>query len=342
MTTQPYGLATFRNEDELPRAGLAIGDRIAGLDDLARACRFPGHERLAGKSVLDLLQDWTSALEAANGLHAAITETILQDHFRAFSDVTICPPVDLPRQIFCTGANYRKHVVDLTLDMGVGPEGLDAAGLRRWAENMMDERAATGEPYAFTKPVSTIAGAYDALVLPSIDEKPDWELELGVVIGRGGRNISRADAMSHVAGYAIVNDVTSRSLIARADYKQLGTDWLRAKGQPGYLPFGPILVPAQFIANPYDLRLTLSLNGSVMQDEDAADMIFDISRQIEYISRYSRLLPGDLICTGSPAGNGTHYNRFLQPGDKMVGEITGLGRQAIQCVAPEPAHPAKG
>jgi 2-keto-4-pentenoate hydratase/2-oxohepta-3-ene-1,7-dioic acid hydratase in catechol pathway len=314
---------------------MALGERIAALDDLVRVCPATSHERLAGKSVLDLLQDWDSALEALNNLRAAVAEAVIQDHFHTFADVIICPPVDLPRQVFCTGANYRKHVVDLTLDMGVGPEGLDAVGLRRWAENMMDERAATGEPYVFTKPVSAIAGAYDVLVLPPLDEKPDWELEVGVIIGRGGCNISRADAMSHVAGYAIVNDVTSRSLIARTDYKQLGTDWLRAKGQPGFLPFGPVLRPAQFITNPYDLRLKLSVNGKIMQDEAAADMIFDISRQIEYISRYARLMPGDLICTGSPAGNGTHYNRFLQPGDLMVGEITGLGRQAIPC-APRP------
>lgn len=340
MTPQEYGLATFRSAAEMPRAGLAIGERIAALDDLVRACPSSSHERLVGKSVLDLLQDWNSALEAVDNLRTTISDAVIQEHFRAFSDVTIYPPVDLPRQVFCTGANYRKHVVDLTLDMGVGPEGLDAAGLRRWAENMMDERAATGEPYAFTKPVSTIGGAYDALVLPRVEEKPDWELEVGVIIGHGGRNISRADAMSHVAGYAIVNDVTSRSLIARTDYKQLGTDWLRAKGQPGFLPFGPVLIPAQFITNPYDLHLKLSINGKVMQDEDAADMIFDISRQIEYISRYTRLMPGDLICTGSPAGNGTHYNRFLQPGDLMVGEITRLGRQVIRCVVAGSANPA--
>lgn len=337
--TQEYGLATFRSDTERPRAGLTIGERIAALDDLVRARPSPSYERLAAKSVLDLLEDWDHALQAVNNLRAAITETLVEEHFRRFDDVTICPPVDLPRQVFCTGANYRKHVIDLTLDMGVGPEGLDAAGLRRWAENMMDERAATGEPYAFTKPVSAIGGAYDALVVPPLEQKPDWELELGVIIGHGGWNISRADAMSHVAGYAIVNDVTSRSLIGRTDYKQLGTDWLRAKGQPGFLPFGPVLVPAQFIANPYDLHLKLSLNGKVMQDEDAADMIFDISRQIEYISRYARLMAGDLICTGSPAGNGTHYNRFLQPGDLMVGEITGLGRQSIRCVTAELADP---
>lgn len=333
MTPREYALATFRKRAEARRAGLAVGERVAALDDLVRVCPASSHERLAGKSVLELLQNWDAALEALGSLRAAVTDAVIRDHFHEFAEVVIGPPVDLPRQIFCTGANYRKHVVDLTLDMGVGPEGLDAVGLKRWAENMMDERAATGEPYVFTKPVSTIAGAYDALVLPPAGEKPDWELEVGVVIGRSGRNISRTDAMSHVAGYAIVNDVTSRGLIARTDYKQLGTDWFRAKGQPGFLPFGPVLTPAQFISNPRDLHLKLSINGSVMQDEAAADMIFDISQQIEYISRYAHLMPGDLVCTGSPAGNGTHYSRFLQPGDLMVGEITGLGRQTIRCVA---------
>jgi 2,4-diketo-3-deoxy-L-fuconate hydrolase len=284
MTLESYGLVTFRRPAGAPMAGLAIDDRVTAIDELVRASPSPHHQKLAGRSVLDLLQDWENSLDALNSLRASITPSTILEQSIAFSDVIICPPVDLPRQVFCTGANYRKHVVDLTLDMGVGPEDLDEAGLRRWAENMMDERARTGEPYAFTKPVSAIAGPYDDLALPAYEDKPDWELELGVVIGSGGFNISREEAMSHVAGYAIVNDVTSRSLIARTDYKQLGTDWMRSKGQPGYLPFGPTLVPRQFIANPYDLTLKLRINAQVMQNEVAADMIFDISRQIEYIS----------------------------------------------------------
>jgi 2-keto-4-pentenoate hydratase/2-oxohepta-3-ene-1,7-dioic acid hydratase in catechol pathway len=243
------------------------------------------------------------------------------------------PPVDLPRQIFCTGANYRTHVVHLTMDMKVGPDGLEGDDLRRWAEKMMDDRLAHGEPYVFTKPVGAVAGANDILVLPANTQKPDWELELAVVIGKGGHAIALADAMRHVAGYAIVNDVSARDLIARTDYKMLGTDWLRSKGQAGFLPFGPYLVPAQFVADPYDLGIRLSVEGQLMQNETTGDMLFNIARQIEYISRYTPLLPGDLICTGSPAGNGTHYNRFLADGDLMVGEIEGLGVQRVRCVA---------
>jgi 2-keto-4-pentenoate hydratase/2-oxohepta-3-ene-1,7-dioic acid hydratase in catechol pathway len=114
----------------------------------------------------------------------------------------------------------------------------------------------------------------------------------------------------------------------------LGTDWLRAKGQPGFLPVGPYLTPAEFVAEPGNFGIKLSVNGDVMQNESTADMMFGVTRQISYISRFARLPPGDLICTGCPAGNGTHYNRFLRPGDFMVGEIEGLGAQRIRCVAP--------
>ena len=106
--------------------------------------------------------------------------------------------------------------------------------------------------------------------------------------------------MAHVAGYAIVNDVSARDLIARTDYPMLVLDWLRAKSQPGFCPFGPVLVPAEFVSDPYDLRLLLTLNGQTMQDESTADMLFDIARQIEYVSTYAELWPGDLISTGPP------------------------------------------
>ena len=174
-------------------------------------------------------------------------------------------------------------------------------------------------------------GAFDDLVLPPTTTKPDWELELGVVIGRGGRNIHRSTAMAHVAGYAIVNDVSARDLVARTDYAMLGTDWLRGKSQPGFCPFGPLLVPAEFVTDPHDLRILLTLNGQAMQDESTADMLFDIARQIEYVSTYAELWPGDLISTGSPAGNGTHYGRFLRDGDVIEATITGLGAQRNHC-----------
>ncbi|MGJ7542445.1 fumarylacetoacetate hydrolase family protein [Variovorax sp. LT1R16] len=323
-----YALGTFSKNDGPRFAGLVIDDRVAPMNRLAEA--VGASQALAHARVLDLLERWDDARPWLAALAAGAAQF---PDWRPAATLTIHPPVDLPRQVFCTGANYRKHVVDLTVDSGVGPEGLDAQGLRRWAENMMDERAANGEPYVFTKPVSAISGPFEPLVLPVTTTKPDWELELAVVIGRGGYRIRREDALSHVAGYAIVNDISARDLIARTDYKMLGTDWLRSKGQPGFLPFGPYLVPAEFVPRPHALAMRLSVGGRTMQDETTADMIFGIERQIEYISTYARLLPGDVICTGSPAGNGTHYNRFLQPGDVMESTIEGLGTQRTICQA---------
>ena len=328
-----YALATFSAPGQGKRTGLVIDKRVVPLDALIEGQGADPVARFRGATVLRLLEEWEAARPLLDLLADAARARPEGVGWLPEDQVDFHPPVDLPRQIFCTGANYRTHVVHMTMDMQVGPDGIKGNELRRWAEKMMDDRLAHGEPYVFTKPVTAVAGPNDPLTLPANTKMPDWELELAVVIGKGGFGISREEAMSHVAGYAIVNDVSARDLIARTDYKMLGTDWLRAKGQAGFLPFGPYLVPARFVPDPYDLRIRLSVDGQVMQNETTGDMMFDIARQIEYISRYAALLPGDVICTGSPAGNGTHYNRYLRDGDLMVGEIDGLGTQHIRCVA---------
>lgn len=325
-----YALATFSTPTQPKTAAVVINDRIAPLDALIGDGASGLLRR--GVTVFGLLQAWDEALPALDALCASVRDRSDID-WLPVDAVHFHPPVDPVRQIFCTGANYRKHVVDITVDTGAAPEGIEGDELRKWAEDMMDERLRTGDPYVFTKPASAIAGPNDPLILPKNTTKPDWEIELAVVMGREGLHIPLEEAMSYVAGYAVTNDVSARDHIARTDYKILGTDWLRSKGQPGFLPFGPYLVPARFVPDPYDLKMQLSVSGTMMQDETTADMMFDIARQIEYISRYAKLLPGDIICTGSPAGNGTHYNRYLKDGDFMVGEIEGLGVQRIRCVA---------
>lgn len=305
--------------------GLVVDEKVWSIQDLA--IEF-GIGCLKDKTVLAILENWEESFQEIQGL----TEKVPISEWYDVSHLNFHPAVDLPRQVFCTGANYRKHVVDLTVDANIGPEGLNKDELKKWAEDMMDERVETGEPYVFTKPISAISGAYDDLVLPPTTEKPDWELELAVVIGKEGYNIDVADAMDYVAGYTIINDISARDLIPRTDYKMLGTDWLRSKGQPGFLPLGPYIVPKCFIENPYDLSMLLTVSGTTMQDENTSDMLFSIEQQVAYISKYAKLLPGDIICTGSPAGNGTHYNRYLKDGDVMWGEISGLGYQRQKCV----------
>ncbi|SEB25098.1 fumarylacetoacetate hydrolase family protein [Variovorax sp. YR216] len=331
-----FSLGTFSRDGSDKFAAICFDERVIALREVHGQAVRGGATWAEGASVLDLLQSWDRHLPQ---LLALAQELGAQpDAGVAMSSLRVHPPVDLPRQVLCTGANYRKHVVDLTLDMGVGPEGLQGEALRQWAEDMMDERAAKGEPYVFPKLPSAITGAFDPVVLPATTQKSDWELELAVIIGRPARNVRREEALDYVAGYSIVNDVSARDLIARTDYKMLGTDWLRSKSPPSFMPFGPVLVPACFVDDPQDLRITLKLNGQTMQDETSADMLFDVARQIEYISSHVQLWPGDLIATGSPAGNGTHYNRFLRDGDVMDAEIEGLGRQRNACIAEPGAH----
>ena len=149
-------------------SGLVVDGKVWPLHKVASEF---GVDSLKGKSVLALLDSWEESFSALKDL----VEKVSASDWYDVSDLKFHPAVNLPRQVFCTGANYRKHVVDLTVDSNVGPEGLDKEGLRKWAEDMMDKRVEFGEPYVFTKPISAISGAYDDLVLPSTTEKPDWE-----------------------------------------------------------------------------------------------------------------------------------------------------------------------
>jgi len=174
------------------------------------------------------------------------------------------------------------------------------------------------------------------LVLPGYSDVHDWELELAVVIGREAFRVSPDQAAEHIAGYTIVNDITTRDLVFRKDMKEIGTDWYRSKNAPGFLPTGPFLVPAAFV-DAADLSIRLELNGEVMQDASTNDLLFDIPALISGASQTMPLLPGDLLLTGSPAGNGQHWKRFLQDGDVMTASIQGLGTQVVRCLAQGPA-----
>jgi 2-keto-4-pentenoate hydratase/2-oxohepta-3-ene-1,7-dioic acid hydratase in catechol pathway len=180
---------------------------------------------------------------------------------------------------------------------------------------------------------SSISGAYDDVILPSGWDDHDWELELGVVIGRRARHVAVAEALDYVAGYTICNDLTTRSLVPRKDIPMMGTDWMRAKNFPTFFPTGPFLVPAAFVPDPLNLGIRLRLNGETMQDSNTGDMIFGPAELISYISRFAELRPGDMVITGSPSGNGSHWGRYLRPGDMMECEIDGLGVQRTRCVA---------
>jgi 2,4-didehydro-3-deoxy-L-rhamnonate hydrolase len=315
-----YGLSTVSVDGE-ERAVLVRGERFVPLSRWG--------ER---RSLLDLLGDWDRVLPS---LDAWAEDEAAFAGAGDLASVEVRLPYR-PGQVFCTGANYKKHVVGLIMGdpsmRTAEHEDKSPDELRRIVEQRMDRRA-QALPFCFIKLPSCAIGPRDDVVLPANVEKPDWELELGVVIGRRAHRVPAAQAMDHVAGYAIVNDVTAREHIFRRDGSAIGADWLSGKCFPTFLPFGPAIVPRSQVADPYDLNLKLSVNGKVYQDESTADMMASIERQIEYLSNRVILEPGDVICTGSPYGNGSAFGVFLKPGDEMVGAITGLGVQRNRCVA---------
>lgn len=348
MPDSGFALATCSVGGDAPSAAVVLNGAVAPLHSLKPVFEKFGLGAIASHSMLALLENWEEHFAALRqAVDFLSTDSAKEPRWRNLfvpsQQVRFRPPVDLPRQIFCAGANYKKHVIDLIVDQAVGTDkSLSREERRAQAVKLMDDRAAHGAPYVFSKPPSAVTGPYDPVILPRHAAQPDWELELAMIIGKPCRHVSRDEALRYVAGYTIVNDITNRDLVFRKDTGAMGADWIRAKSSPGYLPVGPYFVPAEFVPDPQNLRITLKLNGQVMQDESTADMIFGVARIVEYLSDYVQLWPGDLIATGSPAGNGAHYNRFLRPGDILEGSITGLGTQRNSCVAEEAGAHAAG
>ena len=318
-----YALGVFRDTGDAagePFTGLVQGGRVRDVSGLGR--------------VNELLADWDRAQVRLDELAA--------DGSGRWTDLDAldvrCPVQ--PRQILQCGANYRQHVVDIVMAERRAEESttghnsdVPEAEVRAWAEDMMDERARHGVPYVFTGLASALTGPFDEIVLPDHGDRHDWELELAAVIGKPARHLTRESALDHVAGYTICNDITTRSLVYRRDLKAIGTDWFAAKNAPTFLPAGPFLVPARFAGDVPRLRITLRHNGIVRQDESCADMLFDLPAILAYITSVTALYPGDLVLTGSPAGNGAHWGVFLRDGDVLDGEITGLGAQRNHVVS---------
>jgi 2-keto-4-pentenoate hydratase/2-oxohepta-3-ene-1,7-dioic acid hydratase in catechol pathway len=331
-----FALGTFAAGTGPIFAGLVLGDAVFSIEDLSRRSRPDGLP--VRTSVRQLVRAWDRCLPRLAAL-AEFAQTF--EEWSApgpwpapLCELTIHPPIHPPGAVFAAGANYRSHVRELAIAEGRmrSPQASEhdlAAAAERW----MDERHRTGEPYVFLGLPRAVVGARAAVVLPAQAERCDWELELACVIGRGGRRIPREKAFDHVAGYTIANDLTARDWVLRSDSAALGGDWLRAKSQPSFFPIGPLLVPRAFVPDPARLRIQLRLNGEVMQDASTSDMLFDIPQLVAYVSSITPLEPGDVILTGSPPGNGAHWNRYLRPGDLLEGEITGLGVQRNRCVA---------
>jgi len=214
-------------------------------------------------------------------------------------------PIARPSKILCIGLNYAKHAKETGA-------------------------AIPTEPILFLKSTSSLTGPFDNIIIPKNSEKTDWEVELGVVIGKKASYVSEAEAMDYVAGYVLHNDVSERAF-----QLERGGTWDKGKGCDSFAPLGPWLVTKDEIPNPHKLRLWLSLNGKMMQDSNTDDLIFNIPQLISYSSQFMTLLPGDVISTGTPAGVGLGFspNIYLKPGDVVELGIDGLGSSKQTAIA---------
>ena len=205
-------------------------------------------------------------------------------------------PIDRPGKIICVGLNYRDHAEEQGVEL-------------------------PAEPLLFAKWPNTLIGPGEAIAVPPLVTKCDYEAELGVVIGAVVSRVSRENALEAVRGYLCANDVTARDL-------QFGDgQWTRGKSVDTFCPIGPHLVPAAEIADPHALRIRAIVSGEVLQDSTTANLIFGVDEIISHVSRTATLEPGDLILTGTPAGVGAFRQpqRFLRPGDEVTVEIEGIG-----------------
>jgi 2-keto-4-pentenoate hydratase/2-oxohepta-3-ene-1,7-dioic acid hydratase in catechol pathway len=220
-------------------------------------------------------------------------------------DLRLGPCVGQVGKFICIGLNYADHAAEA--GMAVPPE-----------------------PVVFSKWTSAICGPDDAVQIPRGSLKTDWEVELGVVIGQGGRYIAEADAMAHVAGYCVVNDVSER-----AYQLERGGTWDKGKGCDTFGPIGPWLVTADEVPDPQALALWLEVDGQRRQNGSTATMVYGVAFLISYLSRFMSLQPGDIISTGTPPGVGMGHKPpiYLQPGQTMRLGVQGLGVQTQAVVA---------
>ncbi len=272
----------------------------------------PGHEKpgivLDGYryDLSDFGEDFDEKFFASDGLArlAAFVDVQRELLLPIPPTMRLGPPVARPSKIVCAGLNYTDHAQEMGLGLPT-------------------------EPVIFLKATSALSGPNDDIILPRNSAKTDWEVELAVVIRKRASYVREADALSYVAGYALLNDVSER-----AYQLERGGTWDKGKGCDTFAPLGPWLATPDELLNPARLKLWLSINGEKVQNGNTANLIFSVPYLISYISQFMTLLPGDVISTGTPAGVGSGLQppRYLAPGDVVELGIEGLGssRQVVR------------
>lgn len=322
IVPQGFGLATYRRGDA-EAVGLVVGETLFDLENLAASGVVKGVDRLrppTGSSVLALLVDWLASFEILDRVAEQVREAPELSPGLPVADVALLAPVPRPGKMINVGLNYRDHAEEM--------------GISLKAEGFIPN-------FFFKGDENCIVGPSRAIQLSS--SHVDWEAELALVIGRVCREVDEAEAMEYVAGYTCHNDVSDRKLMFRADGS---LDFIAGKARDTYGPLGPLLVAKEFVSDPGDLRVRCLVNDQVMQDTRTSSMVWGPARCVAYLSHIFTLQPGDVIALGTGAGVGwakglpagprtmadvvAHFNAgggvFLQPGDRVVVEVEGVGR----------------
>ena len=305
-----YALATYETGSGLRRPAWVFDSTLYDVE-LSLAAVGGAAAALktgVGAAILDWQVSGSAAATCARHVAAAIAEKSLKP--LVAGSYRLCAPYS-PARIFATASNYHEHAREMGTKLAPRAES---------------------SPYIFIKAETSVTDPGAKVIKPREVERLDWEVELGVVIGRGGRHISAEDALAHIAGYVVFNDVTSRDLTRRSDYP-FSHDWFRGKSFDTFGPMGPWFVPRDCLGDPQAIRMTLDVNGERMQDGSTSEMIFSVAEQIAYLSHIVTLKPGDLIATGTPTGVGMGRGIYLKDGDVMRASIEGIGGIENQVVA---------
>lgn len=292
-------LLTYKtNDSDEQRLGFIHNNQVIDMEDFGEISNFP-----LPSSMLELIDLGFELVEELNDMLADTEPAFLEEIAYGLDEIVFCAPIPKPRKnIIGIGLNYTEHVAE-------SARTLDTTG------------KLPQKPIIFSKPPTTVTATNTEVIKNTkLTSQLDWEVELAVVIGKKGKYVAKADAMDHVFGYTVINDISAR------DCRREG-QWIVSKGQDTFAPMGPILVTKDEIENPHNLNLSLKVNGVEKQNSNTKFLLFNINDLIEDLSTVFTLEPGDIIATGTPSGVGAGRDpqEWLYDGDVIEATVEGIG-----------------
>lgn len=298
-----FALATYE-ENGVQHSAIKLNEQLFDLVTTFAAVHSNTIEKPVWvSSITEAISQWECFSAEIEAFAVQAEPLAMQgDIFPINKSCTILAPFK-PSTIFGTASNYHEHAEEMNTILAAKPDS---------------------SPYVFMKANTSVVGTHANVILPPETQKLDWEVELGVVIGKKARRIKKEDALDYIAGYTVVNDISARDLNHRTDYP-FKHDWFRGKSWDTFCPMGPTFVPKSCVEDTHNVKLALFLNGKQMQNGNTSELIWDVFEQIEYLSSILTLQPGDVIMTGTPAGVGKGIGLFLKNGDVLEASAEGIG-----------------